>query len=111
MKPRLVVSNGDVLADKGFYHYLISAGIWLPLSLGLLALIYYTLLPKPHREVWRRKEQSVSLVALLWGLALFFLSAGLLPFGWSLIVSAGSLAAALVWARRMLSRQHELIGS
>lgn len=100
IKPRLVVSNGDVLEGRGFYHYLIGVGIWLPLAVGLLFLIYYTVYPKRHREVFRVSgEQSVNFIAILWALALFFLVTGLLSFWPAMAVAAASGIAALIWAR------------
>jgi hypothetical protein len=100
VKPRLVVSNGDVLEGKGFYHYLMGVGIWFPLAIGLLLLIYYTLFPKLHRDVFQvSREQSVNLIALFWALALFFLVTGLLPFWPAMAVAAGSVVVALIWVR------------
>ena len=104
VKPQLVVSNGDVLRGFGFYHYLIGVAIWLPLGIGLLFFIYYTLLPQQARAVWKGKEQkdqSFSGLALLWALALFFLVTGLLPMASALAVAAVSVAAALIWAHRI----------
>ena len=103
IKPQLVVSNGDVLRGIGFYHYLVGVAIWLPLAFGLMLLIYYTLLPTRHREVLQRREQNQSVrgVAIIWILALFFLVTGLLPIWPALAVAAASLAAALIWARRI----------
>lgn len=102
IKPKLVVSNGDILWGKGFYHFLISGLIWLPLAVGLLFLAYYILMPKWHQETLQNsKEQTVNLVGLLWALALFFLIAGLLPLGASNVVSVSSVFLALIWARRI----------
>jgi hypothetical protein len=106
MRPQLVVSNGDVLWGRSFYHYLISVAIWLPLSVSLLLSVYYRLVPNPIRqafEVPKRKEESVPVVALLWMLVVFFLVPGLLPVGPALAVGFGSVAAALIWARRIPS--------
>lgn len=103
IKPQLVVSNGDVLRGIGFYHYLVGVAIWLPLAVGLMMLIYYTLLPKRHQEVLQRKEQTqgVRAVSIIWVLALFFLVTGLLPIWLALAVAAASVVAALIWAHRI----------
>ncbi len=99
-KPRLVVSNGDVLWDKGFTHYLISAAIWLPLSVGVLMLIFYTLVPKAHREAWQSEDQSISGFGILWGVGLLILSMRLVPFPVSFAISAASVVVVLIWAHR-----------
>ncbi|MGA2345554.1 MAG: hypothetical protein ABSF93_06080 [Candidatus Sulfotelmatobacter sp.] len=103
IKPQLVVSNGDVLRGIGGYHFFIGVIIWLPLTFALMSLIYYTLLPKRHREALQAKEQSQggSAVAVIWALALPILVTAVLPMWAALSVGAGSVAAALIWARRL----------
>jgi hypothetical protein len=103
MKPQIVVSNGDVLQGMGFYHYLVSVVIWLPLGIGLLLLIYYKLTPEWQQALMqvRERNQSVNAGALVWGLALFFLVTGLLPMGAAMALAAASVAAALIWAWKL----------
>ena len=101
VKPQLVVSNGDVLHCLGFYHYLLGIATWLPLGVGLLLLIYCKLLPKRLRGTWQGKAQSVSVVALLCTLALFFLIAAILPMGPALAAAVASVGTALIWAGRI----------
>jgi len=115
IKPELVVSNGDVLRGYGFYHYLVGMAIWLPLTVGLLMLIYYTLLPLECREALRtggnrraENAQRMTVFALVWVLALFFLVTGLLPVGWALAVGFGSMLSAVIWARRIPYHRSEL---
>jgi Na+-transporting NADH:ubiquinone oxidoreductase subunit NqrB len=100
MKPQLVVSNGDVLRGIGFYHYLAGVAIWLPLAIGLLLLIYYKLTPTWQQSLMqvRERNQSVNAVALVWGLALFFLVTGRLPMWAAMALAAASVAVALIWA-------------
>jgi hypothetical protein len=103
MKPQIVVSNGDVLQGMGFYHYLVSLIIWLPLGIGLLLLIYYKLTPKWQQALMQTRErgQPVNAVAMVWGLALFFLVTGLQPMGAAMALAAASVAAALIWAWKL----------
>ncbi len=102
VKP-LVVSNGDVLRGIGGYHYFVGVVIWLPLAFALMSLIGYTLLPKRHREALQAKEQSQggSAVAVIWALVLPILVTAVLPMWATLTLAAGSVAAALIWARRV----------
>jgi len=102
VKP-LVVSNGDVLRGIGGYHYFVGVVIWLPLAFALMSLIGYTLLPKRHREALQAKEQSQggSAVAVIWALVLPILVTAVLPMWAALTLAAGSVAAALIWARRV----------
>jgi len=103
IKPQLGVSNGDVLRGMGGYHYFVGIAIWLPLTFGLMALIYYTLLPRQHRKALQAKEQTQggSVVAVLWAIALPILVAAVLPMWAALALAAASVAAALIWARRI----------
>lgn len=105
VKPQLVVSNGDVLRGIGFYHYLVGVAVWIPLSVTLLLVIYYQLMPKGSRETIEvrppKGEQSTSPFALIWALALFFLVTGLLPIAAALAVSTISVMIALIWLRRI----------
>src|SRR5271163_345507 len=93
----------DVLPGIGFYHYSVEVVIWLPLAFGLMMLIYYKLLPKWQQAVMqvRKRNQRMSAVALVWVLALFFLVSGLLPMGAAMALAAASVAAALIWARKI----------
>jgi len=103
MRPELLVSNGDVLWGRSFYHYLISVGIWLPLACGVLLLIYYKFVPKRVRDLYelsQRTEGSIWPIAQIWGIVLFFL-VGLLPAAPALAVAAVSVVVALLWARRI----------
>lgn len=101
IKPQLVVSNGDVLRGIGPYHYFVGVALWLPLTCGLLFLIYYVLMPAPFRKVWegRAQKQSFGALALVWALALFFLVPGLLPMPSALAVAFGTVLVGLIWVR------------
>lgn len=105
VKPQLLVSNGDVLRGIGFYHYLVGVGIWFLLSVGLLLVIYYGFVPKECRQVFQVSEprdgQSISLFALIWMIALFFLVAGFLPLAPAIALSAISVVIALIWMRKI----------
>ena len=103
VKPQLVVSNGDILRGIGPYHFLLGVAIWLPLSVGLISLVFYTCFPRWQREIMMKRAPgpSGSALALLWALALFFLVPGLLPIGIALAVAVGSIAVALIWARKI----------
>jgi hypothetical protein len=105
IKPQIVVSNGDVYRGIGFYHYSVEVMIWLPLAIGLITLIGYTLLPKWQLALMqvRERNRTVSAVALVWVLALFFLVSGFLPMGPAMALAAASLGAALIWARKIPS--------
>jgi len=102
IKP-LVVSNGDVLRGMGGYHYFVGIAIWLPLTFALMSLIYYTLLPKRHREALQAKEHSQggSAVAVLCALALPIMITAFLPMWAALALATTSVAVALTWARRI----------
>ena len=106
IKPELVVSNGDVLRGYGFYHYLVGMAIWLPLTVGLLMLIYYTLLPLECREALRtggnrraENAQRMTVFALVWVLALFFLVVSLIAalFGFTGISAAAAGIAKILF--------------
>lgn len=101
IKPQLVVSNGDVLRGIGAYYYFIGVAIWIPLALGLMSLIYYTLLPKRHRKVWQAEEETQGGGAMRWALVLPFLVTALLPMWAGLAFAVCSVAGALIWARRI----------
>jgi hypothetical protein len=102
IKP-LVVSNGDVLRGIGGYHYFVGIAVWLPLTVALMSLIYYTLLSERHRKALQAKEQaqSGSAGAMLWAIALPILVAAVLPMWAALALAATSVVAALIWARRI----------
>jgi hypothetical protein len=103
VKPQLVVSNGDVLRGIGPYHYFLGVAIWLLLSLGLISLVFYTCFPRWQREIMMKRSSgpSGSVLALLWALALFFMVPGLLPISMALTMAVGSIAVALIWARKI----------
>ncbi len=69
IKPQLVVSNGDVLRGIGGYHFLVGVAIWLPLTCGLLFLIYYALLPGSFRRSGRgdHRRDKASVLSLCSG--------------------------------------------
>jgi hypothetical protein len=70
IKPLLLVSNGDVLWNKGFEHFLIGQSIWIPTTCLLLVLAW-RLLPAPFHDAMRQNKTYAgwSLVAAIF---LFF---------------------------------------
>lgn len=92
-----------MLRGIGGYHYFVGIAIWLPLTFALMSLIGYRLLPKRHRAALQAKghSQGGSAVAVLFALALPILITAFLPMWAALALAAGSVAVALIWARRI----------
>lgn len=106
-KPELVVSNGDVLKGIGFYHYLVGVGIWLPLGAGLLALIFYKLVPREMHPILMERPQSAqpSGGAVVVVLALFFLIPGFLPLPAAMALAFASAVVSLLWMRTVFNNR------
>jgi len=87
LKPLLVVSNGDVLPNSPFVHYLIGVAIWIP-SAVFLVLLAFKLLPQPYYAGW----------SILSTIVLFF-ALNMLPLKIALISAFVLLAVLLLTAR------------
>ena len=102
LKPLLVVSNGDVLPNSPFEHYLIGVALWLP-SAVLLFLLTFRFLPQPYHEAMRGgtyASWSILLVILL------FFALNMLPLKIALI-GAFILLAVIFLTARMSSPMDE----
>jgi len=104
MKPQLVVSNGDVLLNRGFEHYLIGVVIWIP-STTLLLFLAWKLLPKPYQDAMQQKGSTTSW-SILSTIILFFVL-NILPLHLALILAAVLLAFLLLTARSAISTDRE----
>jgi hypothetical protein len=62
-KPVLRVSNGDRLEGWGFWHFLITSAIWLPLAVGVLS-VFMWLVPRDCREMVKESSQGKGLPLL-----------------------------------------------
>jgi hypothetical protein len=111
VKPDLVVSNGDVLKGIGGYHYFVGVAIWLPLGVGLVALIFYTLVPREMRAILmeRSPAEKPSGWVFVIVLPLVFLVTAGLPMNAAMTLATLSAIAPLVWMRRICS-QSRLLG-
>lgn len=96
IKPRLVVSNGDVLWSRGFEHFLIVGAIWMTLTVLLFSLAW-KLLPKPYHDAMQQGTYAGWSI-----LTLIFLFFGLLPLKMTLIIAVVTLVVVLSTARASL---------
>jgi hypothetical protein len=94
-KPKLVVSNGDVLWGRGFEHYLIGMAIWLPSTI-LILLVAWKLLPKAYHDAMQLGTYAGW--AILLAIFLFF-GANFLSLKLTLITAAVVLAVVIGPAR------------
>jgi len=98
IKPRLVVSNGDVLWSRGFEHFLIVGTIWMTLTVLLFSLAW-KLLPKPYHDAMQQGTYAGwSILTLIF----LFFALGLLPLKLTLILAAVLLVVVLSTARAPL---------
>lgn len=95
LKPLLVVSNGDVLPNSPFAHYLIGVAIWIPSAILLLALAF-KLLPQPYHEAM--KGGTYAGWSILSTIVLFF-ALNMLPLKVALISAFVLLAILFLTAR------------
>lgn len=95
LKPLLVVSNGDVLPNSPFVHYLIGVAIWIPSATLLLALAF-KLLPQPYHEAM--KGGTYAGWSILSTIVLFF-ALNMLPLKVALISAFVLLSVLLLTAR------------
>jgi len=95
LKPLLVVSNGDVLPNSPFVHYLIGVAIWIP-SAVFLVLLAFKLLPQPYYEAM--KGGTYAGWSILSTIVLFF-ALNMLPLKIALISAFVLLAVLLLTAR------------
>jgi hypothetical protein len=97
IKPQLLVSNGDVLWNKGFEHFLIGQTIWIPTTCLLLVLAW-KLLPEPYHDAMQQNKTYVG-----WSLAaaiLLFFAMAWFPLKLILPLAAGLLVVLLLNAAR-----------
>jgi len=98
IKPRLVVSNGDVLWSRGFEHFLIVGAIWMTLTVLLFSLAW-KLLPKPYHDAMQQGTYAGwSILTLIF----LFFALGLLPLKMTLIIAVVTLVVVLSTARASL---------
>jgi hypothetical protein len=102
VKPQLVVSNGDLLLNRSFEHYLIGVVIWIP-STTLLLFLAWKLLPKPYQEVMRQQGSPAGW-SILSTIILFF-ALNMLPLHWALLLAAVLLPVLLLTARSVISTE------
>lgn len=103
IKPRLVVSNGDILEQRGFEHFLIGQLIWLPLSIAVFLLVW-GLLPKPYHNAMQ--QPTYSGWSVLAAIILFF-AATIVPLKLILLIVPLAISALLIsaWASARAIRQ------
>lgn len=95
IKPRLVVSNGDIVAQRGFEFFLIGQLIWLPLSVAVFLLVW-RLLPKPYHDAMQ--QNTYSGWSVLVAIILFF-TATLVPLKLILLIAPLAIAVIVLIAR------------
>lgn len=95
IKPRLVVSNGDILWQRGFEHFLIGSLIWLSLSVALFMFVW-RLLPQPYHKA--RQQGTYSGWSLLAAIFLFF-ATNLVSLKLILLIAPMVIAALVISAR------------
>jgi hypothetical protein len=54
IKPVLMVSNGDILRGWGFIHFLFGISLWIPVSVGVLIVVFKYATP----QWWREQRES-----------------------------------------------------
>jgi hypothetical protein len=95
IKPRLVVSNGDVLWSRGFEHFLMAGVIWMSLTI-LFFYLAWKLLPKPyHGAMQQGTYAGWSILSVI----ILFYALGLLPLKLTLVIAAVLLVVVLLTAR------------
>jgi len=95
IKPRLVVSNGDILAHRGFEFFLIGQLIWLSLSVAVFLLVW-RLLPKPyHNSMQQSTYSGWSIVVAV----ILFFAATIVPLKLILLIAPLAILALLISAR------------
>jgi hypothetical protein len=95
LKPLLVVSNGDVLPNSPFEHYLIGVAIWIPSAILLLVLVF-KLLPQPYHEAMKGGPYAGwSILATIF----LFFALNMLPLKLALLCSSILLAVLLLTVR------------
>jgi hypothetical protein len=104
-KPELKASNGDVLPGLGFYHFVISAVMWLALSVIVL-LIGMMLMPREYRQKLQHADlarDNPGCLALI-GMLAVFLGFAHVPFLRNAIACAAIASAAFVfiWMRHWM---------
>jgi hypothetical protein len=103
LKPLLVVSNGDVLPNSPFVHYLIGVAIWMP-SAVLLVVLAFKLLPPPYYEVVKggTKERSTYAIWSILSAIFLFFALNMLAIKLALLSAFILLAALFLTARAPL---------
>ncbi len=100
VKPKLVVSNGDVLKGWGPFHFLIGISLWLPTAFVVLTVLFKYVTPQWWQEQSKnRGGTSPGAIGMAAMLIMFFCIPGLLDLIPALSLGLVAAVLGLFWLR------------
>ena len=100
IKPVLLVSNGDILRDWGFIHFLLGIAMWLALSVGVLIILFKYVTPGWSRG-WSENggRMAPGAIGIVTTLMMFVCIPGTLRFLPAMGLGLTSTILGLSWLR------------